>query len=71
MPSHPTPGKHVGRPHKNPGLPKAMSSFAASRLRWNNLNGSGPVNTSAFLAAHATDSVHSHDWVFGRKQSVL
>jgi len=46
--------------------PKPLSSFASSKLRWNTLNGSGPVSNTQFLRAHAMDNIHSHDWVFGR-----
>jgi len=44
--------------------PRKISSFASGKLRWNRLNGSGPVNERSFVRFKGTDHTHSHDWVF-------
>jgi hypothetical protein len=41
-----------------------QSSTAKSRVRWNNINGSGPVSNAAFLARWSNDHPQNHDWVF-------
>jgi hypothetical protein len=50
-----------------PNAKRAVTPYAAQRLRWNSINGSGPVSDRQFIRAHGNDSVDSYDWVFRQK----